>query len=614
MATKIVTKNSSTASAVPTASDLVQGELAVNVADKRLFTEDSGGSIVELGTNPSTLTVTGEITANGGIALGDNDKATFGAGDDLQIYHTGSYSAITDVGTGAFYIGGADFVDIGNSTLSETSARFHVNDRVDLYHNNAVKLATTATGIDVTGTATMDGLVTQATANSYTAGAAQIKSLAGDISYITNVGGAFLISNSSTTDQFTLSSAGNVGIGTSSPSRALDLRPNATDDWQFRLGSNANALDTYDIGRDVGDGLLYFKGNQTGYTGYVFDSVDGERMRIDSSGNVAIGQQSTTGGSVKLDLHNSGSSVGTQIAFYNDHNTGGHFIGQAGNTTGNIIYYNVANTNQEFYNNNSLKMTLDASGNLLVGKTGINIGLTGQELRADGSSYFTASSDTALGLNRLSTDGKVLEIRKDNTVVGSIGTVGSNIVIGTGTVGLRFYDGGNAVIPHTAAGGSSNGLVDLGQGGFNQFKDLYLSGGVYLGGTGAANKLDDYEEGTWTGTLTGSTTAPSTAITATGTYTKIGRSVTAVISFSNKDSTGVSGNIIITGLPFTASAGGVGAGWHSRSNTGTGTTNGVMSYIGSNNDLLLVQGLGSSIAWVSAGTGTYAGYSITYEV
>ena len=66
MATKIVTKNSSTASAVPTASDLVQGELAVNVADKRLFTEDNAGAIVELGTNPSTLTVAGNLSADGG--------------------------------------------------------------------------------------------------------------------------------------------------------------------------------------------------------------------------------------------------------------------------------------------------------------------------------------------------------------------------------------------------------------------------------------------------------------------------------------------------------------------------------------------------------------------
>ena len=66
----IVTKNSSTALAVPTTSDLVQGELAVNVTDKRLFTENAATQIVELGTNPSTLTtgtaiVTGTLTANG---------------------------------------------------------------------------------------------------------------------------------------------------------------------------------------------------------------------------------------------------------------------------------------------------------------------------------------------------------------------------------------------------------------------------------------------------------------------------------------------------------------------------------------------------------------------
>jgi hypothetical protein len=69
----IVTKNSSTASAVPTTSDLVQGELAVNVTDKRIFTENASTQIVELGTNPSTVTtatatVTGTLTANGTFA------------------------------------------------------------------------------------------------------------------------------------------------------------------------------------------------------------------------------------------------------------------------------------------------------------------------------------------------------------------------------------------------------------------------------------------------------------------------------------------------------------------------------------------------------------------
>jgi hypothetical protein len=58
----LITKNSSTAASVPGTGDLVQGELAVNVADKRLFTKNSGGSVVEVGTNPSSLNVDGDYT------------------------------------------------------------------------------------------------------------------------------------------------------------------------------------------------------------------------------------------------------------------------------------------------------------------------------------------------------------------------------------------------------------------------------------------------------------------------------------------------------------------------------------------------------------------------
>ena len=64
MANTIITKNSATATAVPTAGQLVQGELAVNVTDKRLFTENSGGTVVELGVNPTSIT-TGNLTATG---------------------------------------------------------------------------------------------------------------------------------------------------------------------------------------------------------------------------------------------------------------------------------------------------------------------------------------------------------------------------------------------------------------------------------------------------------------------------------------------------------------------------------------------------------------------
>ena len=150
MATKIVTKNSSTAGSAPSASDLVQGELAVNVVDKRLYTEDNAGNIVELGTNPL-----GEITANGGIALGDNDKATFGASDDLQIYHDGSNSLIKDTGSGGLSISGS-VVNMLNTGSNEFMFQATEDGAIQLFHNGAEKLATTATGIDVTGSAVAD--------------------------------------------------------------------------------------------------------------------------------------------------------------------------------------------------------------------------------------------------------------------------------------------------------------------------------------------------------------------------------------------------------------------------------------------------------------------------
>lgn len=63
--TVIITKNSSTASDIPTSSDLVKGELAVNVADKRLFTENASAQVIELGTNPTSLTsATVTVSAN----------------------------------------------------------------------------------------------------------------------------------------------------------------------------------------------------------------------------------------------------------------------------------------------------------------------------------------------------------------------------------------------------------------------------------------------------------------------------------------------------------------------------------------------------------------------
>lgn len=66
------------------------------------------------------------------------------------------------------------------------------------------------------------------------------------------------------------------------------------------------------------------------------------------------------------------------------------------------------------------------------------------------------------------------------------------------------------------------------------------------------NTLDDYEEGTFTCTLKGSVSDPTTPVTSTCNYTKIGRLVQFQIKFVNVNTTGASGNITFAGLPFTS--------------------------------------------------------------
>jgi hypothetical protein len=90
-----------------------------------------------------------------------------------------------------------------------------------------------------------------------------------------------------------------------------------------------------------------------------------------------------------------------------------------------------------------------------------------------------------------------------------------------------------------------------------RFNDLYLQGGVKIGGNGAANTLDDYEEGTWTPTLSASTTNPTpTAVNVNSAdYTKIGNTVFIRAYISVTLSSVGAGGASIEGLPFTVKAG-----------------------------------------------------------
>ena len=158
---------------------------------------------------------------------------------------------------------------------------------------------------------------------------------------------------------------------------------------------------------------------------------------------------------------------------------------------------------------------------------------------------------TALTVDRATSDGTIIDVQKDGTSVGIIGTQGGDIQLGTGVVGVRFKDADNAIQPQniTTSAGRDNG-TDLGTNSA-RFKDLYLGGGAYLGGTGASNYLTDYEIGSWTPELTiNSSTSGITYTSRSAAYTKIGELVFVEgdIQLSSRGSNG--GTVRIQNLPF----------------------------------------------------------------
>jgi len=90
------------------------------------------------------------------LIFADSTSAKFGNNEDLQIYHNGSDSYVDDAGTGGLILRGNAAVTIGKHT-GETMGYFVADGAVTLYHDNAAKIATTATGVEVTGAATVGG-------------------------------------------------------------------------------------------------------------------------------------------------------------------------------------------------------------------------------------------------------------------------------------------------------------------------------------------------------------------------------------------------------------------------------------------------------------------------
>jgi hypothetical protein len=268
------------------------------------------------------------------------------------------------------------------------------------------------------------------------------------------------------------------------------------------------------------------------------------------SGNAGVGANpsSFNGGANNLVVGTGSGSEGISIFADSSSNSSIFFADGDSTTTGQLNYQHASNAFTFHTNGGTERMRIDSSGNLLVGKTANDIATVGHKLGGGGSyASFSRASNPPLYVNRNSADGAVIGIQKDGADVGSIGANGSNPFLANSS--SRGISLGSNVVPCDSSGTKADNVSDLGIA-TGRFKDLYLSGGAYLGGTGSANYLDDYEEGTWTPALTG-----LTLTLAQGRYTKIGQ----IVHWGFRvvlPATTANTHFNVTGLPFTHSLSG----------------------------------------------------------
>jgi hypothetical protein len=575
--------------------------------------------ITTLGTVQASKTVT--ANASGDVLFPDGDKAIFGAGSDLQIYHDGNNSYISEQGTGSLIILTSG-LDLNNAANTENMLTVAENGAVTLFHNNAAKLATTSTGIDVTGTVTADGL-------------SVVGGPVGYVGEITNISGAAgsrdglkvetLLSNSTTKiltaasnsiDRFVVTGEGNVGIGTSSPDVNLSV-----------FGSAAVGAD---VGGEISIGGFYDGSSKTSYGSIAGVNQNGtgntsgqllfktrtnfgsltERMRIDSSGNTMVGvtpaqARFTVGGAAATAANSTICRIGNDAY-------------------GSDVVLSVAPGVVNFDAPGVVggRVKIDSSGNLLVGTTStipflLSSG-TGAGITSAGTVMAGATAEAGL-FNRIGSDGSIVNFYKAGAIVGNIGTQGGDLNIGTGACGIAFVDGVPAIYPWTTTGNTtSDAAIDLGDSA-GRFKDLYLSGGVYLGGTGAANHLDDYEESVFVLTVNQGGISINTDYDEAF-YTKVGRVVTVsglILATSSGDS-----NVLKINLPFVAATRSanqtdyfIGSVMSYNVPTGTG---GLVPYIAVGTDKLVFQktvdnGVWSSIVGTELASGDHFYFTITYQ-
>ena len=251
---------------------------------------------------------------------------------------------------------------------------------------------------------------------------------------------------------------------------------------------------------------------------------------ISSDGSGTITQTASIGSfrSTGIDDNASSTAITINSSDWLEIKSNSYLLWGIGSTARPGIIGDNVNKVLAFHNNNSERMRIGSAGTVLIDKTSTNYQTVGHELRDGGRAFHTAAGGKSLSLVRLTDDGPIMDLY--NSAGNEIGQIGvdftDNLFISGNSnhAGLNF--GTASVVPYKN-GANLDATIDWGSSA-TRFKDLYLSGSAYLGGTTSANALDDYEEGTFT--LSGIRVSWSEEGSTTGKYVKVGRYVHCSVS------------------------------------------------------------------------------------
>lgn len=296
--------------------------------------------------------------------------------------------------------------------------------------------------------------------------------------YIGTDAGVLQFLNGSAAETMRIESSGNVGIGRT-PRVALDVAGEVAIQYDTTYGLrfyNQPQNNWAFIGNDVTSSAADLR----------FGDSTGEVMRL-TGGKVGIGTSQPQAAKF------SGTAVGVlEVAgtkpVINVHETdvtnAECFMGMSGGTallgttgSGVLAFHTGTSSTSE-----RMRLT---NANLLIGTTltptSLNSTSTeeGVGIGGDGLVVISNSGQSPLALNRLTSDGKVLNIRKGGSEVGTVGTKDGDLTIGTFDTGISFINGSDAILPHnTAANVSRDAGIDLGSS-TTRFRDLRLSRVMY---------------------------------------------------------------------------------------------------------------------------------------